>query len=164
MAPGGRRTGAGMQSHAYCLSALYEGVDAISTKDGMVNEAVSEHTHILPYSPIALIQLLNLCSSPTWWLWRSGCTRSHSELGRETLQRQWYFVLRHGRVGRCQVCQAHKSNHLLKSNTKQIKSRSKRKKNTKTGDNIAPITRGGAAPSDRRRQSRRGRKTKQKPA
>ncbi len=63
-----------MQSHAYCLSALYEGVDAISTKDGMVNEAVSEHTHILPYSPIALIQLLNLCSSPTWWLWRSGCT------------------------------------------------------------------------------------------
>jgi len=24
---------------------------------------------------------------PTWWLWRSGCTRSHSELGRETLQR-----------------------------------------------------------------------------
>ena len=59
MAPGGRRTGAGMQSHAYCLSALYEGVDAISTKDGMVNEAVSEHTHILPYSPIALIQLLN---------------------------------------------------------------------------------------------------------
>lgn len=55
-----------------------------------------------------------LCSSPTWWLWRSGCTRSHSELGRETLQRQWYFVLRHGRVGRCQVCQEHKSNHLLK--------------------------------------------------
>jgi hypothetical protein len=27
------------------------------------------------------------CVSPTWWLWRSGCTRSHSELGRETLQR-----------------------------------------------------------------------------
>ncbi len=54
MAPGGRRTGAGMQSHAYCLSALYEGVDAISTKDGMVNEAVSEHTHLtalFPYCP-----------------------------------------------------------------------------------------------------------------
>ena len=27
------------------------------------------------------------CVLPTWWLWRSGCTRSHSELGRETLQR-----------------------------------------------------------------------------
>ena len=32
-------------------------------------------------------------------------TRSHSEHGREMPQRQWYFVLRHGRVGRCQVCQ-----------------------------------------------------------
>ena len=32
-------------------------------------------------------------------------TRSHSEHGREIPQRQWYFVLRHGRVGRCQVCQ-----------------------------------------------------------
>jgi hypothetical protein len=27
------------------------------------------------------------CVSLTWWLLRSGCTRSHSELGRETLQR-----------------------------------------------------------------------------
>ena len=25
----------------------------------------------------------------------------HSELGRENPQRRWYFVLRHGRVGRC---------------------------------------------------------------
>ncbi len=55
------------------------------------------------------------CVSPTWWLWRSGCTRSHSELGRETLQRQWYFVSRRGRVGRCQVCKAHKQSHLLKA-------------------------------------------------
>ena len=45
------------------------------------------------------------CVSLTWWLWRSGCTRSHSELGRETPQRRWYFVSRRGRVGRCQVCQ-----------------------------------------------------------
>src|SRR5699024_9521952 len=37
-----------------------------------------------------------LCALLTWWLLRSGCTRSHSELGRETLQRRWYFVLRHG--------------------------------------------------------------------
>ena len=41
-----------------------------------------------------------------WWLWRSGCTRSHSELGRETLQRRWYFVSRRGRVGRCQAYKA----------------------------------------------------------
>ena len=33
-------------------------------------------------------------------------TRSHSELGRENFQRQWYCVSRHGRVGRCQVFQA----------------------------------------------------------
>ena len=46
----------------------------------------------------------HLTTSPTWWFWRGGCTRSHSELGRETPQRRWYFVLRRGRVGRCQVC------------------------------------------------------------
>src|SRR5690349_6912922 len=44
------------------------------------------------------------CTLPTWWFWRGGCTRSHSEHGRETPQRRWYFVLRRGRVGRCQVC------------------------------------------------------------
>ena len=32
-------------------------------------------------------------------------TRSHPELGREIPQRQWYFVSRRGRVGRCQACQ-----------------------------------------------------------
>ncbi len=65
-------------------------------------------------TPVAKLQDANgtntashTCVSPTWWLWRSGCTRSHSELGRETLQRQWYFVSRRGRVGRCQVCQTH---------------------------------------------------------
>ena len=63
---------------------------------------------------------LFLCPLLTWWLWRSGCTRSHSELGRETFQRQWYFVLRHGRVGRCQVCKAHrKQKHLLKQSAYQ---------------------------------------------
>ena len=39
----------------------------------------------------------------TWWLWRGAYTRSHPELGRENPQRQWYCVLRHGRVGRRQV-------------------------------------------------------------
>jgi len=49
---------------------------------------------------------IKCCTLPTWWLWRGGCTRSHSEHGRETPLRQWYFVLRRGRVGRCQVCKA----------------------------------------------------------
>lgn len=44
------------------------------------------------------------CASLTWWSLRGGCTRSLSEHGRETPLRQWYFVLRRGRVGRCQVC------------------------------------------------------------
>ena len=37
------------------------------------------------------------------WLWRGENTRLHSELGRENPQRRWYFVLRHGRVGRCRA-------------------------------------------------------------
>ena len=40
-------------------------------------------------------------------------TRSHPELGRETLQRQWYFGLSRGRVGRRQVFNhsRHKASH-----------------------------------------------------
>src|SRR5450432_1381544 len=34
-------------------------------------------------------------------------TRSHPELGRENPQRQWYCVLRRGRVGRRQAFQTH---------------------------------------------------------
>ena len=34
-------------------------------------------------------------------------TRSHSELGSQALLRRWYFVLRHGRVGRCQAIKSH---------------------------------------------------------
>ena len=51
------------------------------------------------------IQLLETtcCLLLTWWLLRGGCTRSLSEHGRETPLRQWYFVSRRGRVGRCQV-------------------------------------------------------------
>src|SRR5215212_6813635 len=49
--------------------------------------------------------LCAFCFSPAWWLWRSVYTRSHLELGRKSLQRQWYFVLRRGRVGRCQACE-----------------------------------------------------------
>jgi hypothetical protein len=41
---------------------------------------------------------------PAWWLLQGDKTRSHPELGRQTPQRQWYFVSRHGRVGRRQAC------------------------------------------------------------
>ena len=54
------------------------------------------------------------CVLPTWWLLRGGCTRSHSEHGRETPQRQWYSVLRRGRVGRCQVC---KTQQIIKQSS-----------------------------------------------
>src|SRR5947209_15565752 len=49
------------------------------------------------------------CLSPAWWLLRSDKTRSHPELGRQTLQRRWYYVSRPGRVGRCQACQGQKN-------------------------------------------------------
>ena len=66
------------------------------------------------------------CVLPTWWLLRGGCTRSHSEHGRETPQRQWYSVLRRGRVGRCQVCKTqHNIQHLLKHKNKRPQGQSK---------------------------------------
>ena len=39
-------------------------------------------------------------------------TRSHSELGSQAFLRRWYFVLRHGRVGRCQAILKMK-NHII---------------------------------------------------
>jgi hypothetical protein len=51
----------------------------------------------------------NLCPSPAWWLLQGGQTRSHPELGRQTPQRQWYYVSRPGRVGRRQACQVQRS-------------------------------------------------------
>ena len=41
-----------------------------------------------------------------WWLLRGENTRFHSELGRENPQRRWYFILRCGRVSRCQALKA----------------------------------------------------------
>ena len=61
------------------------------------------------------------CALPTWWFWRGGCTRSHSEHGRETPQRRWYFVLRRGRVGRCQVCKTQHIHRQSSHNNKQPK-------------------------------------------
>jgi hypothetical protein len=45
------------------------------------------------------------CGRSTWWSQRGARTRSHPELGRENPPRQWYCVLRRGRVGRRQVRQ-----------------------------------------------------------
>ncbi len=53
--------------------------------------------------------LLQLRPLPAWWLLRGDKTRSHPELGRQTPQRQWYFVSRHGRVGRRQACKERKT-------------------------------------------------------
>ena len=44
---------------------------------------------------------------------RRGNTRSHSELGSQALQRQWYFVLRHGRVGHCQAIKFQMKNYIV---------------------------------------------------
>ena len=60
-----------------------------------------------------------------------GNTRSHSELGSQALQRRWYFVLRYGRVGRCQALKFMKISSSLKSlkkrdlNSKMVKRRGK---------------------------------------
>ena len=53
------------------------------------------------HSPV----LLQLRPLPAWWLLQGDKTRSHPELGRQTPPRQWYFVSRHGRVGRRQARQ-----------------------------------------------------------
>src|SRR3954452_8745414 len=58
-----------------------------------------------PQRPTNVIASQNLCPSPAWWLLQGGQTRSHPELGRQTPQRQWYYVSRPGRVGRRQACQ-----------------------------------------------------------
>ena len=80
-------------------------------KRGKIRCKDGHKDHLLPYSPTALLpskpSFSHSCLLPTWWFWRGGCTRSHSEHGRETPQRRWYFVSRRGRVGRCQVCQMH---------------------------------------------------------
>ena len=78
---------------------------------GLIVLIACVHDHVVARNS----SFLFVCASPTWWLWRGGCTRSHSELGRETPQRRWYFVLRRGRVGRCQVCQAQTSFFSLRA-------------------------------------------------
>ena len=69
--------------------------------------------------PVSITSTQTLCPSPAWWLLQGGQTRSHPELGRQTPSRQWYYVSRPGRVGRCQACQGHKVQILF--TTKQNK-------------------------------------------
>ena len=93
------------------------------------------------------MQRIKCCALPTWWFWRGGCTRSHSEHGRETPQRRWYFVLRRGRVGRCQVCKAQQKQSIFSKQTKLPKRATKKgrtsglyslKQNKQSGARAAP--------------------------
>src|SRR5665647_2613946 len=84
-----------------------------------------------------------LCPSPAWWLLRGVQTRSHPELGRQTPPRQWYYVSRPGRVGRCQACQAHKVTPLHHHNPQRGVSTSPVSTPLRSCEHR--LTRGGAA-------------------
>jgi hypothetical protein len=70
-------------------------------------------------------------------------TRSHPELGRENPQRQWYCVLRRGRVGRRQVFRTEAG----KPNPKAFLATTQRTESylLLSSDLCPPIPRGGAA-------------------
>ena len=70
--------------------------------------------------------------SPAWWPLRGAYTRSHLELGRQIPQRQWYYVLRPGRVGRCQACK----NRTLMTDTERKTARKRRIRVEKTTFNL----------------------------
>ena len=72
--------------------------------------------------------------------WRGAGTRSHPELGRENPQRPWYYVLRHGRVGRRQVFQPIQTHHT-KSHAGWSSPVARQAHNLKVaGSNPAPAT------------------------
>ncbi len=62
-----------------------------------------------PIGTLSSVVCFPFRSLPAWWLLQGDKTRSHPELGRQTPQRQWYFVSRHGRVGRRQACKERKT-------------------------------------------------------
>lgn len=103
------RTARATRRDALCACGLMAGA---TDRRRVQNEAIASPASQNRFEPAAQAQS---CALPTWWFWRGGCTRSHSEHGRETPQRRWYFVLRRGRVGRCQVCktQDKQTDHLL---------------------------------------------------
>ena len=76
--------------------------------------------------PVSITSTNNFCPSPAWWLLQGGQTRSHPELGRQTLPRQWYYVSRPGRVGRRQACQTHRQQIFTNTNTKSAAPPSRR--------------------------------------
>ena len=122
--PGGRRLAGGTQSRARA-SPGFTSQTSPRARRGKTRCESGHKDHLLPYSPTALLPSnpasQHSCLLPTWWFWRGGCTRSHSEHGRETPQRRWYFVSRRGRVGRCQVCQMHECKNLLDTKTRRIR-------------------------------------------
>jgi hypothetical protein len=72
-------------------------------------EAVSARRSAVGHDP--MIESRWLKNASAWFRWSGGygegfSTRSHPELGRESPQRRWYYVLRRGRVGRRQASQA----------------------------------------------------------
>ena len=96
-------------------------------------------------------------SLPAWWPLQGDKTRSHPELGRQTPQRQWYFVSRHGRVGRRQACKA-RNILITKSNARPrtqprgvLPSRDRSTSERQAGTSPSPLplnppsARGGAA-------------------
>jgi hypothetical protein len=103
------RTARATRRDALCACGLTAGA---TDRRRVQNEAIASPASQNRFEPAAQAQS---CALPTWWFWRGGRTRSHSEHGRETPQRRWYFVLRRGRVGRCQVCktQDKQTEHLL---------------------------------------------------
>ena len=78
-------------------------------------------------------------------------TRSHPELGRQTPQRQWYFVSRHGRVGRRQACKRRntENRHAAPSSANPLQTKRRSRLLPRAATNIAePRTRtSNSAPS-----------------
>jgi hypothetical protein len=142
------RTARATRRDALCACGLTAGA---TDRRRVQNEAIASPASQNRFEPAAQAQS---CALPTWWFWRGGRTRSHSEHGRETPQRRWYCVLRRGRVGRCQVCktQDKQTEHLLSQagqTRRDFASQNSRDFGSQNSDEIllckTRITRGGAA-------------------
>ena len=110
------RTARATRRDALCACGLTAGA---TDRRRVQNEAIASPASQNRFEPAAQAQS---CALPTWWFWRGGRTRSHSEHGRETPQRRWYFVLRRGRVGRCQVCKTQDKQNRTSSLTSRTNS------------------------------------------
>ena len=97
--PGGRPNVAGARSRLRTSRFDASHVDAQETETALQKHKNIDQQHAEKKTSSSFV-----CTSPAWWPQRGAPTRSHPELGRETPQRQWYFVSRRGRVGRRQAC------------------------------------------------------------